>query len=113
MVFQQQQQLSRMLSLGFVVRTGMSVTEGTGHVGNTFVEVEVKRVWRKRELQAVAEAVGMWEARVFCELSKAVWEERERAFAFPLFPYGRHFHSCSLLASRHWLQDKLVAIESR
>ena len=45
------------------VRTGMSVTEGTGHVGNTFVEVEVKRAWRKKETQVVAEAVGMWEAR--------------------------------------------------
>src|ERR1700689_1115830 len=55
----------------------------------------------------------MWEARGFCELSKAVWEERERAFAFPLFPYCRHFHSHSLLLVRHWLQDELMTIESR
>ena len=61
-----------------------------------FVEVEVKRAWRKRKFQAVAEAVGMWEARDFCELSKAVWEERKRVFIFPLFPYCRHFHSYSL-----------------
>src|ERR1700677_2173366 len=54
----------------------------------------------------------MWEARGFCELSKAVWEERERAFAFPLFPYCRHFHSHSLLLVRHWLQDELMTIES-
>jgi hypothetical protein len=45
------------------VRPGISVTKGTGDVGNTFVEVEVKRAWRKREIQVVAEAVGMWEAR--------------------------------------------------
>lgn len=50
-----------------------------------FVEVEVKRAWRKGKSQVVAEAVGMWEARGFCELSKAVWEERERAFAFLAF----------------------------
>jgi hypothetical protein len=29
----------------------MSVTEGTGHVGNTFVEVEVKRAGRKMKSQ--------------------------------------------------------------
>src|SRR5271165_6759870 len=54
----------------------------------------------------------MWEARSFCELPKAVWEERERAFAFPRFPYCRHFHSYSLLLVRHGLQDELLAIES-
>jgi hypothetical protein len=31
------------------VRTGISVTEGTGHVGNTIVEVEVKRAGEKRK----------------------------------------------------------------
>jgi len=55
-----------------------------------FVEVEVKRAWRKRKFQVVAEAVGMWEARGFCELPKAVWEERAFAFSslsiLPSFP---------------------------
>ena len=91
----------------------MSVTKGTGHVGNTFVEIEVKRTCRKKKSQVVAEAVGMWQARGVCELAKAVWEERERAFAFPLFPYWRHFHSYSLLLVRHRLQDELMTIESR
>src|SRR6202035_4367200 len=40
----------------------------------------------------------MWEARGFCELSKA---------------YCRHFHSYSLLLVRHRLQDELMTIESR
>jgi hypothetical protein len=58
----------------------------------------------------------LWECgklAVVCELSKAVWEERERAFAFPLFPYCRHFHSPSLPAGRHRLQDELMTIKSR
>ena len=55
----------------------------------------------------------MWEARVFCELSKAVWEERERAFTFPLFPHCRHFHSHSLLFVLHRLQDEFMTVESR
>ena len=91
----------------------MSVTKGTGQVGNTFVDVEVKRTWRKKKSQVVAEAVGMWEARGFCELPKAVWEERERAFAFPLFPCWRHFHSSSPLFGRRRLQNELMAIEPR
>ena len=60
----------------------MSVTKGSEHVGNTLAEVEVKRAWGKMTTQVVAEAVGMWEGRGFCELSKAVWEERERVFVF-------------------------------
>jgi hypothetical protein len=75
-----------------VVRTGMSVTEGTGHVGNTFVEVEVKRAWGKRKPKSSPEAVGMWEARRFCELSKAVLGREGKSFCFsslstpPSFP---------------------------
>src|SRR5580693_4476406 len=63
-----------------------------------FVEVEVKRAWGKREFQVVAEAVGMWEARGFCELPKA---------------YCRHFHSHSRLLIRHRLQHELMTIEPR
>jgi hypothetical protein len=47
-------------------RTGMSVTEGTGQAGNTFVKIEVKGTCRKKKSQAVAEAVGMWQARGVC-----------------------------------------------
>ena len=60
----------------------MSVTKGTGDVGNTFVEVEVKRAWRKREIQVAAELWECGKLAVVCELSKAVWEERERALYF-------------------------------
>ena len=76
-------------------------------------KLKLNELGEKRKSQAVAEAVGMWEARGFCELSKAVWEERERAFTFPVFPYCRHFPSRSLLLGRHRLQDELMTIESR
>ena len=90
----------------------MSVTKGTGHVGNTFVEVEVKRTWRKRKSQVVAEAVGMWEARVVCELSKAVWEERKGLFLFLSF-HTAVISIALLSAGSDRLQDELVTIESR
>jgi hypothetical protein len=62
----------------------MSVTEGTGHVGNTFVEVEVKQFLFEIVIFFSAAAVGMWEGRVVCELSKGVWEGRKSAFCFSL-----------------------------
>jgi hypothetical protein len=48
--------------------------------------LKLNELGEKRKSQAVAEAVGMWEARGFCELPKAVWEERERSFAFSSLP---------------------------
>jgi hypothetical protein len=54
--------------------------------------LKLNELGEKGKSQVVAEAVGMWEARGFCELPKAVWEERERAFCFsslsipPSFP---------------------------
>jgi hypothetical protein len=91
----------------------MSVTKGTGDVGNTFVEVEVKRVWRKRKSKSSPKLWECGKLGCVCELPKAVWEERERAFAFPRFPYRRHFHSCSLPVGSDGLQDELVTIELR
>jgi hypothetical protein len=70
----------------------MLVTNSTGQVGNTFVEIDVKQQGRKMGEQFVAGAVGMWEAHAVCELSKALREERESVFCFsalssmPAFP---------------------------
>jgi hypothetical protein len=69
----------------------MSVTEGTGHVGNTFVEVEVKRAWRKRKPKSPPKLWECGKLAVVCELSKAMWEERERAFCFSSLPIPPSF----------------------
>jgi hypothetical protein len=47
-----------------------------------FVEVEGKRTWRKWKSQVVAEAVGMWEARVLCELPKQCWKRGKEFLLF-------------------------------
>jgi hypothetical protein len=90
----------------------MSVTESTGHVGNTFVEIKNKHLACKKKSDLAVGAVGMWEDRVICELSKAVRKERESVFSFPLFPHCWHFHSSSLFFLRKRLQDQLMTVES-
>ena len=37
-------------------------------------------------------AVGMWESRAFCEISKGRWKAWKPALGFPRFPRARHFH---------------------
>jgi hypothetical protein len=68
----------------------MSVTEGTGHVGNTFVEAEVKRFGEKKKSPVVAEAVGMWEGRGVLRAFQASVGREEKIF---------FFSSLSILAS--------------
>jgi hypothetical protein len=53
--------------------------------------LKLNELGEKGKSQVVAEAVGMWEARGFCELPKAVWEERERAFCFSSLPIPPSF----------------------
>ena len=96
------------------VRPGMSVTKGTGHVGNTFVEVEVKRAWRKSEIQVAAEAVGMWEAggclRAF---QGGVGREGKGFLLFLSFHTAGICTAVHSVDGRHRLQDELMTIESR
>jgi hypothetical protein len=60
----------------------MSVTEGTGQVGNTFVKVEVRRIGEERKSPVAAEAVGMWEVRAVCEAFQASVGREGKGFFF-------------------------------
>ena len=91
----------------------MLVTEGTGHVGNTFVEIKNNYLACKKKSDFTVGAVGMWEARVVCELSKAVRKERESAFLFLSFlaagiPIALHsFFSGSGCKINLWLSNRV------
>jgi hypothetical protein len=50
-----------------LVRTG--VTKGTGQVGNTFAEVEIKRAWSLRESSIFSQEKTLRAAEKFCFVS--------------------------------------------
>jgi len=50
-----------------LVRTG--VTKGTGQVGNTFAEVEVKPAWNLRESSILSRGTSVRAAEKFCFVS--------------------------------------------
>jgi hypothetical protein len=47
----------------------MSATKGTGQVGNTFAEVEVKRAWNLRENSILSFGTTVRTAEKFCFVS--------------------------------------------
>src|SRR6201999_304901 len=71
-----------------------------------------KRTWRKWTFQVVAEAVGMWEARVLCELPKRCWKRGKALLLFLSSNTAVISIAVLLLFVRHRLQYKLMAIES-
>ena len=79
-----------------------------------FVQVEVKRAWRKREIQVAAEAVGMWEARgCLRAFQGGVGGEGKGFLLFLSFHTAGICTAVQAVDGRHRLQDELMTIESR